>query len=146
MENVFRPLSDRTEPAPGAGLMLVSVLAAALCGGGCGGSEQTLSAHRQTLISSSATATMIADAWLSGTVTARYARTGFEAAARLLAERQTALASDLPLLATREGAAVSDGEERVARIVASMADAISRADSAAVRRDLEALQGHPASP
>jgi len=139
-------VTNRTGPAHGADVMLTSVLVAALCGGGCGGSDETLSAHRQALTSFTATATMIADAWLSGTVSATYARTGFEAAARLLAERQTALADDLPLLATRDGAALSDAEEHVSRIVASMAEAIGRMDSAAVRRDLVALHGHPAPP
>jgi hypothetical protein len=139
-------VSDRTAPAHGAELMLASALVAALCGGGCGGSAETLSSHRQALTSSTATAAMIADAWLSGAVSATYARTGFEATARLLAERQSELSDDLPLLATPPGAAMSDAEEHVSRIVASMADAIGRADSAAVRRDLQALHGQPTPP
>jgi len=139
-------VSDRTAQAHGAALMLASVLVAALCGGGCGGSEQTLSAHRQALTSSTATATMIGDAWLSGAVSATYAQTGFDATARLLADDQTALLDDLPLLATPAGAAMSDAEEHLSRIVASMADAIGRADSAAVRRDLDALHGRPTPP
>ena len=108
----------------GSRLLLLAVLAA-FCGGGCGSDPQrVLATHRQTLASCEHTAAMIGDAWLSGAVNARYARTAFQETVRILAQHQAELSADLALLATRDGAAMSDAEERVSRAVASLSEAV----------------------
>ncbi|MCU1381431.1 MAG: hypothetical protein JWL71_128 [Acidobacteria bacterium] len=127
--------------------LLPTALAAALCGGGCGRNPSTVIAdHQHTLTSSQATAAMVGDAWLSQAVTPIYAHTAFEATARVLNERHTQLSADLPLLATRDGAAMSDAEERVSRILASLSDAVERGDTAAARRHLDALTPGSSAP
>jgi hypothetical protein len=143
-------LTDRPEPPTGGAatrVLLLSALVAALCGGGCGSDpERVLSTHRQTLTSCEHTAAMIGDAWLAGTVTARYARTASEETVRLLGQRQAELLADLPLLATNDGAAISDAEERVSRAVAALSAAIDRGDGPAVRRQLDTLKSGSSQP
>lgn len=132
MENVHRPLTRSR--------LLLTVLAAALCGSGCGSDpRRVLAAHRQALASCEQTAAMIGEAWLSGTVSARYAQTAYQETVRILAQHHAELSADLPLLATADGAAMSDAEERVSRAAASLSAAIGRGDASAVRRESDAL-------
>jgi hypothetical protein len=150
VENVHRSLTDRPEPRTGGAatrLLLLPALVAALCGGGCGSDpERVLSTHRQTLASCEHTAAMIGEAWLTGTVTARYALTASAETVRLLGQRQAELLADLPLLATNDGAAISDAEERVSRAVAALSAAIDLGDATAVRRQLDTLKSSSSPP
>jgi hypothetical protein len=150
VENVHRSLTGRREPPTGgavARVLLLPALVAALCGGGCGSDpERVLSTHRQTLASCEHTAAMIGEAWLAGTVTARYARTAAEETVRLLAQRQAELSADLTLLATDDGAAISDAEERVSRALAALSAAIDRGDAPAVHRQLDTLKSGSSQP
>ncbi len=123
---------------------LLLVLMAAC--GGCAGPQRVLAAQRVALTSLNETAAMVGAAWLSGHVTSTYAQTAFEAAEQQLARQQAGLSGDLRLLATPDGATLSQSEERLSRILASLSAAVTSGDSAAFRRRLGELDARQSSP
>jgi hypothetical protein len=133
-------------PARMSRLLLLTAIGAALSGVGCGGDQQMFADNRAALVSLNETTILIADGWLSGALSATYARTALDASARLLADRRAELATTLQPLATREGQTLSQSEERLSRVLASLADAIRIQDAEAARDHLHSLQAEPSRP
>ena len=102
----------------------------------CRSHEQQIADQQQALTSLRATARFVADAWLSGSVSAAYARTGIAAAQRLLDQQRASLAASPDLLADPTAAALSGAEEQLARSLAALWQAIDEGDAAAARKQL----------
>jgi hypothetical protein len=120
-------------------------VAIAVCSG-CGGQQRALTVQRAGLTSLNETAAMVGAAWLSGRVSSTYAATAFDAGERLLAGQQADLSADLVLLATPEGATLSQAEERLSRTLASLFDAVTKRDVPAMRRHLGELTSSSTPP
>jgi hypothetical protein len=124
-------------------LLLLTACGAALSVGACGDDRRALADDRHVLMSCRETAAMLADGWLSGDLSTTYTRTALDTTARLLAERQSALAVDLSRLATPEGRSLSQSEERLSGRLASLSAAVGAADATAARRGLAGLKADP---
>jgi hypothetical protein len=122
------------------------LLAAAVGCNGCGSTQRALTAQRVGLTSLNETAAMVGAAWLSGHVTSTYARIAFEAAEQQLARQQAELSADLELLATPDGASLSQSEERLSRTLASLSVAVASGDSSGFRRRLGELDVRQSRP
>jgi hypothetical protein len=120
-------------------------VAIVLCSG-CAAEPRAITAQRVGLTSLIETAAMVGAAWLSGGVSSTYAETAFAASEQLLAKQQSALSADLGLLATAEGAALSQSEERLSRTLASLSDAVTKGDASAMRRHLGELRSSSSPP
>jgi hypothetical protein len=115
--------------------------------GGCGSRQQRAMTEQRTgLTSLNETAAIIGAAWLSGHVTSSYAQTAFETTEQLLAKQRSELSADLAVLATPDGATLSQSEERLSRTLASLADAVTRSDATAMRRHLGELSSRAGPP
>jgi len=117
-----------------------ALLAGALCAAGCRSQQQILTEHRTGLVSLEAAATMAGDAWLSGDVSTAYTRTLLEYGERLLAQQRADFASEIALLATDQGATLSEAEDQLSRSLASLYNAVDEGDAAAARRCLHDLR------
>jgi len=113
------------------------VVALALVAPSCRSHQQILEDQQKALASLTATVTTIGDAWVSGKVSARYARTSLEAAQQLLSRRRDELGSSPKLLADPSLAAVSQAQEALSRRIALIWSAVDRGDTAAARAQLE---------
>lgn len=126
--------------------MRTLLLAAAVGCNGCGSAQRALTAQRVGLTSLNETAAMIGAAWLAGNVTSTYARTAIGATEQQLAKQQAELSADLTLLATPDGASLSQSEERLSRILASLSVAVASGDSSLFRRRLGELDARQSPP
>jgi hypothetical protein len=115
------------------------LLALAPGGVACRGPARVFAEHRQGLDSVQATAAMTVESWMAGNVSQTSARLTLERTQRLLADQQTELSSDPELLATADGSALSQREERLSRLVASLFAAVVDGDHGAARRSLESF-------
>jgi hypothetical protein len=113
---------------------------------GCRGDARVFDDHRQGIVSAQATAATTAESWLAGSVSQTYARLTLERTQQLLAERHADLSANPELLASGEGASLSQREERLSRMVASLAAAIGHGDAAAARQHLDTLRGDGLAP
>src|ERR1043165_3390229 len=104
------------------------VVALALVAPSCRSHQQILEDQQKALASLSATVAAIGDAWVSGKVSARYARTSLEAAQQLLSQRRDELGSSPKLLADPSLAAVSQAQEALSRRIALIWSAVDRGD------------------
>jgi hypothetical protein len=102
----------------------------------CRSREQQIADQQQALESLRATARAVGDAWLSGSVSATYARTAIEAAQRLLDQRRAALAASPDLLADPKAAALSGAEEQLARSLAALWKAVDQGDTATAKQQV----------
>src|SRR4051812_40265605 len=117
-----------------------ALLAMTLGATGCRTDRDIATEHQRRITSFQATAVMAGEAWLSGTVSQRYTRATLESTARLLDEQRAELSSNMPLLATSEGATLSQAEEQLSRTLAALVDAVNTRDAPAAGRCLEPLR------
>ena len=125
------------------GLLLV---AGTLCAGGCRSQQQILTEHRQGIVSLGATVVMAGDAWLSGDVSRTYTRITLERSEDVLAQQRADFSSEMELLATPDGAKLSQSEEDLSRTLAALYAAVSVNDAAGVRRLLDDLRPRASRP
>jgi hypothetical protein len=123
--------------------VLLIFLAGAACAAGCRSNQQMLKAHESAIVSLAATAAMAGDAWLSGDVSQTYTRMTLERSEQLLAQQRDELSSDIELLATDQGAAMSEAEDQLSRTLASLYKAVDGGDAATARRRLDDLRSRP---
>ncbi len=100
----------------------------------CSSQDRQLQQHREKLESLTATTTMIADAWLSGSVSPRYGRIAFEQTRRLVEQERSAVASMPETLADPRGARLAQSADRLSRALAVMIRDVAAGDTAAVRQ------------
>jgi hypothetical protein len=124
--------------------MTAFVIGAALAG--CSNGQKALSDQRAGVTSVTETAILTANGWLSGSLSSTYVLTSLDRMAQLLADQRAQVAVNLHLLATREGQTLSQSEERLARTVALLADAVNSGDADAVRDRLRELQADRSRP
>jgi uncharacterized tellurite resistance protein B-like protein len=117
-----------------------ALLAVVIATTGCRSDSDIATEHRRAIASFEATTVMAGEAWLSGTVSQTYVRATLETTARLLDERRAELSSNLTLLATSDGASLSQSEEQLSRTLAALVIAVDARDAAAARRCLEPLR------
>jgi hypothetical protein len=123
----------------------VLILLVAIVGAGCRSQVEALHQQQKALISLKSTATMLAESWLSGTISRAYTRTALERTRQLLEKQRTRLAASPDLLANPRGAALSDAEDHLSRLLALMWKAVEDGDPAAMRRHLSEIDAAPAA-
>ena len=112
--------------------------------GACKNRERVLDEQNQSLQSLDATTKAVTEAWLSGAVSAAYARTALESTEQLLEKQRAALAAPPDMLADPSAARISQAQEQLARSLAVLLKAVDRADPAAARQQL-ARESHSPS-
>jgi hypothetical protein len=122
-----------------------ALLAVLLAGPACRSDRVVAAEHQRANASLQSTTVMAAEAWLSGVAPGAYTRATLESTARLLDKQRTELSSHTALLATEEGARLSQSEEQLSRTLAALVTAVGRADAATTRRYLGQLPGNAAA-
>ena len=110
---------------------------------GCQSQAQRLDEANQSIESIRATTTTAANAWLSGTVSDRFAHAAIERAYELSEQTRTSLAASPTSMADSRAAAATADCEHLSRVLARLGDAIERGDRAAAHTALADI-GAPA--
>jgi hypothetical protein len=115
---------------------------------GCQTRQDLLTDQTKALTSLRATTTSIAEAWLSGEVSATYARVALESTQKLLEKDRQALVTSSPdTLADPAARSLNNAQNQLTEILANLWAAVDRADAEAVRHELSALApGTPGAP
>jgi hypothetical protein len=112
----------------------------------CSGKDSRLQQHREKLQSLTATTTMIAEAWLSGSVSPTYGRTAFEQTLLLVEKERSAVASNPETLADPRGARLADSADRLSRVLAVLIHDVAAGDRASVRQHASEIGGGSEEP
>jgi hypothetical protein len=113
------------------------VLAAALFAA-CSSPERQLSQHREKLTSLATSARGVADAWLTGRVTTRYACTAWSQIFVLVERERRSLGEAPSLQAMPAGADLAREATRLSAALAALIEQAKRGDAASVRsREVE---------
>lgn len=99
--------------------------------------------HQEKLESLGASTAAIAEAWLDGAASGRYARTAFEQTYQLVEQERTALARKPAALADSRGARLSEAAERLSRLLAVMIRDVEQGDPSALRHHVSQIPIHP---
>ena len=113
--------------------------------GACKSRARLLDEQSQSLQSLQATTKAVSEAWLSGAVSAAYARTALESTEQLLEKQRAALAASPGALADPAAARISQAQEQLARSLAVLWKAVDQTDPAAARQQLARVSHSPAS-
>jgi hypothetical protein len=115
----------------------------ALSATGCGRQDTRLEQHRKVFESLGATTAVTIDAWLAGNVSGTYARTALEKTFQLVEQERTALAKAPQALQDPRGAALSQGAERLSRLLAGLMLDVAAANAASARQHVSEIPIRP---
>ena len=120
-----------------------ALVAASFALSACSGQEHALAQHQEKLESLGATTRAIAEAWLDGAASGRYARTAFEQTYQLVEQERTALARTPAALADPHGAHLSESAERLSRLLAVLIHDVEQGDASALRQHVSQIPIRP---
>jgi hypothetical protein len=122
-----------------------TLCAIAALAGGCASSQDTLHQQQEKLESLGATTQMIGESWLTGQLSATYARTALEETQRQVEEQRTVVAGTPAMLQEPHGADLSERGERLSRLLAQLLQDVDTSDSGAARHHLSQIPIVPES-
>jgi hypothetical protein len=117
----------------------ILVLAVILSAAGCRSRTDQVAHETEALTSLRATAAFVADSWLAGTASARYAGVALARVLQLARAAQAELGRSPDELAAPAEAALSTAAEELAQTVARLAVDVRQGDLAGARRDRQQL-------
>jgi hypothetical protein len=115
---------------------LPAVIASLIVVSACSSPAQQLREVQKNIRGLTATTQAVADAWLTGDVSATYSRTAFQQTLRLLDTQRASLNSSPRLLADPRGAALSRDAEQLSRALAALIQDARNGDTASARGHL----------
>jgi hypothetical protein len=116
-----------------------TVLLAAAVGAGCARSDNIIKHQQQKLESLGATAQMVGEAWLGGSVSTTYAQTALEQTQTQVEQQRTILASKPATLQDPRGSDLSQRGERLSRLVAQLIGDVAASNTDTLRRHLSQI-------
>ena len=125
---------------------LPAVVASLIVVSGCSSPAQQLREIQKNIQGLTATTHAVADAWLTGDVSATYSRTAFEQTLRLLDTQRASLNSSPRLLADPHGAALSRDAEQLSRALAALIQDARSGDTASARQHLSRAPSREGAP
>ena len=120
-------------------ILAAAVITAALCG--CSSPQKQLEQAQKKIDGLTATTRTIAEAWLSGDVSATYSRTAFEQTLELLDQQRASLGTSPALLLDARGASLSRDAEQLSRLLAALIEDARNRDGASARQHLSEVAG-----
>jgi hypothetical protein len=134
------PMGPAGSPAVARTRCAAIVLLALVVGGACQSRQDLLTDQTKALTSLRAATKSIAEAWLSGDVSATYARVALESTQQLLEKDRQALVSSSPdTLADPAARSLNNAQDQLTEILSNLWTAVDRSDAEAVRHELSAL-------
>jgi hypothetical protein len=138
------PTGEACSPAVARTLSAAIIFMALVASSACQTRQDLLTDQTKALTSLRATTTSIAEAWLSGDVSATYARVALESTQQLLeTDRQALVTSSPDTLADPAARSLNNAQNQLTEVLAKLWAAVDRADAEAVRHELSALASRP---